>query len=209
MRALLVDGHAMVRQALKFYLEKHDSPTVVSMAANVDEALEQVGLGERPDLIILDYDLPGRQGLASFDVLAAAFPEVPIAFLSGIMTRSEVLRAIEIGAAGVIPKAISADAMIYAIQLIIAGEKYLPSMILPDSGEAGAPLKEDVGPLRDLTSRQREVLDLLSEGLSNRKIAESLGVEEVTIKLHLNKIFKKLGVTNRIQAVRIAMGMHA
>ena len=208
MEALLVDDHAMVRQDLKFYLEELDSSVVVSIAENVDEALEFSSRADKLDLIILDYKLPGTVGLSGFEALAAAVPDVPIVFLSGIMRRAEVLRAIGAGAAGVIPKNLSAEAMISALKLVLSGEKYLPSMILSDSDENGAAYQEmDDGPLRDLTLRQREVMKLLTQGLPNKKIAESLGVEEVTVKLHLSKIFKKLGAANRTHAVRIAMGM--
>ncbi len=210
MEALLVDDHAMVRQALKFYLEELDSSVAVNMAENVDEALEFASHAEKLDLIILDYKLPGTVGLAGFEALAAAVPDVPIVFLSGNMHRNEVLRAIGAGAAGVIPKDLSAEAMINALKLVLSGEKYLPTMILPDSDQTGVvSQKMSEGPLSDLTQRQREVMELLMQGLPNKEIAESLGVEEVTVKLHLSKIFKKLGVSNRTQAVRIAMGAPA
>lgn len=210
MEALLVDDHVMVRQALKFYLEELDSTVVVSMAESVDEALEFVSRAEKLDLIVLDYKLPGTVGLAGFEALAAVVPHVPIVFLSGFMSRAEVLHAIRVGAAGVIPKNLSAEAMINALKLVMSGEKYLPSMILPDFDEDGAASQETgEGPLSGLTLRQREVMELLMQGLPNRKIAESLDIKEVTVKLHLNKIFKKLGVSNRTQAVRIAMGAPA
>ncbi len=207
METLFIDDHVMVREALKCYLEELDSSVAITMASRISEALEISSGDSKFDLIILDYKLPGTDGLAGFAALAAAFPDVPIVFLSGMMHRAEALHAIGTGAAGVIPKDLSAEAMINALRLVLSGEKYLPSMILPDSGESDlAPEEKNDGPLRDLTLRQREVMKLLTQGLPNKKIAESLGVVEVTVKLHLSKIFKKLGAANRTHAVRIAMG---
>lgn len=210
METLLVEDHVMVGQALKLYLEELDSSVVVSMVGTIAEALEFVSHTEDLDLIILDYKLPGTVGLDGFEALAAAVPDVPIVFLSGNMHRNEVLRAIEAGAFGVIPKNLSAEVMINALKLVLSGEKYLPAMILSDFDESRPVSPEKgKGPLSDLTLRQREVMELLMQGLPNKKIAESLGVEEVTVKLHLSKIFKKFGVSNRTQAVRIAMGAAA
>jgi DNA-binding NarL/FixJ family response regulator len=210
MEALLVDDHAMVRQALKFYLEELDSSVAVNMAENVDVALEFASNAEKLDLIILDYKLPGTVGLAGFEALTAAVPDIPIVFLSGNMHRDDVLLAISAGAAGVIPKDLSAEAMINALRLVLSGEKYLPAIVLPDHDENGAASgRVDEGPLSGLTLRQREVMELLMQGLPNKKIAESLGVEEVTVKLHLSKIFKKLGANNRTDAARIGMGAAA
>ena len=210
MEVLLVEDHVMVRQALKFFLEELDNTVVVNTAGNVDEAVEFSSHAEKLDLIILDYKLPRTVGLAGFEALAAAVPDVPIVFLSGIMHRAEVLRALGAGAAGVIPKDLSVEAMMNALKLVLSGEKYLPSIILPNSDEDDTASQETgEGPLSGLTLRQREVMELLTQGLPNKKIAESLGVEEVTVKLHLSKIFKKLGVGNRTQAVMIAMGTAA
>ena len=165
---------------------------------------------EKLDLIILDYKLPGTVGLAGFEALTAAVPDIPIVFLSGNMHRDDVLLAIGAGAAGVIPKDLSAEAMINALRLVLSGEKYLPAIVLPDHDENGAASgRVDEGPLSGLTLRQREVMELLMQGLPNKKIAESLGVEEVTVKLHLSKIFKKLGANNRTDAARIGMGAAA
>lgn len=210
MEVLLVEDHVMVRQALKFLLEDLDNSVVVNMVGNVDEALEFSSRAENLDLIVLDYKLPGTLELAGFEALAAAVPDVPIVFLSGFMSRAEVLRALGAGAAGVIPKDLSVEAMMNALKLVLSGERYLPSIILPNSDEDDAASQEPgEGPLSGLTLRQREVMELLTQGLPNKKIAESLGVEEVTVKLHLSKIFKKLGVGNRTQAVMIAMGTAA
>jgi DNA-binding NarL/FixJ family response regulator len=214
MNILLIDDHAMLREALKFYLPELDSSIVVATAGSLDEALERPPGGVEYDLIVLDFKLPGVRGFAGYEAVAAWYPDVPVVILSGEIQRSDALGLIEAGAAGVIPKRLGADALIHALKLILSGEKFLP-VTLEDSPEsAGESVAESAGAAPggaagegpgELTVRQREVLALLKQGLPNKQIAARMGIQEVTVKLHLSKVFRKLGATNRTEAVRIAM----
>lgn len=206
MNILLIDDHVMVLEALKYYLRELDPSVAVTTAGSLDEALEQSPEEIAYDLIVLDFKLPGVRGFAGYEAVAARFPDVPIVILSGMMKRNDALDLIEAGAAGVIPKRLGADAMIHALKLILSGEKYLP-MALGQPKESAGTAPRDTAPkgLGELTARQREVLALLKQGLPNKQIAAQMGIKEVTVKLHLSRIFKKLGVSNRTEAVRIAI----
>lgn len=206
MNILLIDDHAMLREALKFYLPELDSSIAVTTAGSLDEALDRPPDGVEYDLIVLDFELPGVRGFAGYEAVAAWYPDVPVIILAGEIQRSDALGLIDAGAAGVIPKRLGATALIHALKLILSGEKFLP-VTLEDSPESveTAPRNAAAGGLDALTLRQREVLALLKQGLPNKQIAARMGIQEVTVKLHLSRVFRKLGATNRTEAVRIAM----
>ena len=208
MNILLADNHTMVRQALKFYLEELDSSVSVKEVGSLTEALEVSPGASNLDLVLLDFKMPGMNGLAGLDAAFEHFPGIPIVILSGVINWRIALHAMDAGAAGVIPKDLGAYAMMNALKLVLAGEKYIPSMILNgiEGGRFGSS-EGDEGALRSLTGRQREVLTLLTQGMPNKRIAQALGVQEVTVKLHLSKVFKKIGAANRTDAVRIAMDL--
>ena len=207
MDILLIDDHAMVRQALKFYLHELDPSVTVTTAGTLNEAQELSPDPSNFDLLVLDFRGPGFDTMAGFSAVAERFPGVPFVILSESITRAEAFQAIEAGAVGVIPKHYSAEVMINALRLILSGETYLPFKFLQGGENGRLPSPENRGDdPHGLTSRQRDVLNLLIQGLPNKEIAAQLGVKEVTVKLHLSKIFKKIGATNRTEAVRIAMG---
>ena len=140
-------------------------------------------------------------------------PEVPIVLLTGFFRRDDVGLALESGAHGVIPKTLSGMAMVSALKLVIGGEKYVPSRIFAKASPTGRGLADESGgsvfgaegPLSTLTRRQRDVLLCLMGGATNREIADRLGLKEVTVKVHLKGVYRKLGVANRTQAVRLAL----
>lgn len=208
MELLLVCDHSMVRQALKFYLHELDSSVAVTAAGSLTEALKLSSKTLEFDMIILDSIMGGVNDFAGLESMAAHFPDVPVVILSGAIDRNTALQAIDAGAAGVIPKELSAEVLINALNLILSGEKYLPLKFLRgDENGQHLPIAESrpTDP-HGLTARQRQVLDLLTQGLPNKKIAAQLSLQEVTVKLHVSNIFKKLGATNRTEAVRIGMG---
>jgi DNA-binding NarL/FixJ family response regulator len=219
MNILLIDDHAMLREALKFYLPELDSTIAVTTAGSLDEALQRPPDGVEYDLIVLDFELPGVRGFAGYEAVAAWYPGIPVVMLSGAIQRSDALGLIDAGAAGVIPKRLGAGALIHALKLILSGEKFLPVTLDDSPASAGESVGESAGTmtrnaagegtagegLGALTLRQREVLALLKQGLPNKQIAARMGIQEVTVKLHLSKVFGKLGATNRTEAVRIAL----
>lgn len=159
------------------------------------------------DLILLDLKLPGVGGLAGLQAIREAAPDAKTVIFSGYYTQQDVLLSFQNGAAGFIPKSLGPKHLENAIKMVVGGDRYIPSDVLLDrnnvSRTSGAVL--DASPSADLTKRQVQVLDQVIAGKTNKEIAREIGVEEVTVKLHVRHIFQKLGARNRADAVRIAM----
>ncbi|MCC9620191.1 response regulator transcription factor [Thalassospira sp. MA62] len=211
MNILLADDHDLVRDGITSFLKLAAPEVDVAQAKDFAEALAIVDGDTNIELTILDLNMPGMNGLSGLTVMRQKHPDIPVVILSGSVKRSDVLNALEHGASGYLPKTLSGKSLINALRLILSGEKYIPSALLEDDGSHIRPGEIDLGglapdnPLRQLTNREREVLALLTKGLSNKEIAKQLTVREITVKVHLTGIFKKLGAANRTQAVKIAM----
>ena len=209
MNFLLADDHDLVRETLKFFLERFDPEVSVTEARTLNDALNAGQQLEKIDLILLDLRMPGMNGFTGLDTMRKRFPDVPIVIISGFVGRDDVIEAIQHGAVGVIPKTLGSKAMLGAIRLVLAGETFVPSMVARDDIEVSDELMDvDLptdSPISALTAREREVLRFLTTGLTNKAIGEKLGIQEVTVKLHLRGIFRKFHVSNRTQAVRMAI----
>jgi two-component system, NarL family, nitrate/nitrite response regulator NarL len=218
MHILLADDHDLVRDGIKFLLSTLGEGVTFSEARSFPEAFEHASAIDGLGLIILDLYMPGMNGLAGLAAMRKRRPDVPIVILSASVRKADALSAIDQGAAGYIPKTLGGTAMVRALQLVLAGETFLPSFILRDddgSSAGGGPLYPDAGgcqspypadnPLKTLTKREREVLALLVRAHSNKEIAKRLDLQEITVKVHLKNVFRKLGALNRTEAVRIAM----
>jgi DNA-binding NarL/FixJ family response regulator len=202
LRVLLADDHPMVRETLSRYVGKLAAETAVAEAENLHEALERARLASF-DLIILDLHMPGMDGLNGLQRMREAAPQIPIVILTGSTEPEHVARAFELGAAGFIPKTMVGRAMVNALRMVMNGERFVPAAphIRPDRRGDSA----EHSLLGRLTPQQRRVLDLLVDGRSNKEIARALGIEEITVKVHLRGVFRTLGVTNRTQAATRAL----
>jgi two-component system, NarL family, nitrate/nitrite response regulator NarL len=201
MRILLADDHHLVREAIASYLTRAAPDIICIEAADFQQVRERLGDGGTFDLVILDYRMPGMNGLSGLDEVKASRPQTPVAVLSGAMDTGEAERALARGAAGVIMKNLRGTALLSALRLMAAGETYVPrSVVNAQSGRHAARPSFD-----DLTPRELDCIEHLVRGSPNREIAERLTISEVTVKLHLNSAFKKMGARNRSDAVRIAM----
>lgn len=199
MRIVLADDHVMVREGLRPFLECLDEGrATVLEAGSLQEVMAVLEREPGVDLLVLDWRIPGMDGLNGLRRLRSDYPEVRTVILSSLVDRHRILEAIDLGAAGYIPKHLSAEAMISAVRSVLSGERYVPSLPLDDDSRPGG----KAGPPRKLTPRERQVLVLVSDGLPNKVIASRLGLSEVTVKSHLFSIFRKLGVQNRVQAAR-------
>ena len=204
MHILLVDDHTLFREALLHVLNQLDDKVFILEAANAEEAAQIVSRSRNLDLILLDIDLPGVDGLTALPDLRELAPTVPIVVLSGSETSSHVTRALENGAIGYIPKSCSSHEMLAALRIILQGDIYLPPRLM---GKLGATLlasgtaSEGNSPSPLLTCRQIEVLELMARGLPNKSIARTLNVAEGTVKLHVAAILRALDARNRTEAV--------
>jgi two-component system, NarL family, nitrate/nitrite response regulator NarL len=201
MRILLADDHHLVREAIASYLTRAAADISCVEAADFHQVRERLARDDGFDLVILDYRMPGMNGLAGLDEVKERLPEIPVALMSGAMDSEEAERALERGAAGVIMKNLRGTALLTALRLMAAGETYVPRVVVNALPRRHAPRTS----FDNLTPRELDCIEHLVRGSPNREIAERLAIAEVTVKLHLNSAFKKMGARNRSDAVRIAM----
>lgn len=200
-RILLADDHALVRKSvvdcLTLMADEDGKALQVVEAASFHEVTEHLRGEPGFDLILLDLCMPGMDGFASLELLHENWPGIRVAIISGSITREDIVGALEHGAVGFIPKSIDPRSIPGAIRLMLSGERYLPSVMLDWCGSRTEP---EVPPVPGLTPRETEVWQHLKEGLSNKEIARLMGLKEITIKVHVSKLYRRLGVKNRSQA---------
>ena len=200
LKILVVEDHALVREGLLQTLRATEPETQTHGVADADEAIKLLDAQADFDLLILDLMLPGLNGMAFLGILRKRFPAIPVVIISALDDAETVHRAIKQGAAGFVPKTSTTESMLEALRQVLAGEVYLPADFRDGQG---LPRGRSVAERFGLTNGQSRVLDLLSEGKTNRQIAELLGVTEGTIKIHVSAIFKALNVTSRSQALLV------
>lgn len=204
MRILFIDDHQLVREALAYYLKAGDEDIEVVEAGSLDEAVRR---SQKPDfdVVLLDYRLPGLTGDSAVAIACQYFRETPVIVLSGAVTREEARAALGRGAAGVISKEIEGRQLMATISGIIDGESDIFGLYEPASPPTPASLRQPVPASLSLSNREAQVAQLLVDGLSNKEIAKSLGIADITVRLHLRRVFRKLGARSRTDAVRILL----
>ena len=193
-RVLVADDHAVVREGLRTFLELQDGIEVVGEAADGAGA---VAAAERlrPDVVLMDLVMPVLDGVGAMRELRARAPGARVIVLTSFAEDERLLPAIRAGAAGYLLKNSDPQEIARAIRVAHAGQTLLDPSV---AGRVVAALNEPAGP--ELTPREREVLDLIARGLSNKRIALELGLSEKTVKTHVGHVLAKLGVTDRTQA---------
>ena len=208
MKILLVDDHALICDALRGVLKELAADAAILEASDSRQAMRLIE--QHPDLhlILLDLNLPDRDGFAVLSDLRKRCATISIVVLSAFNDRENVLRALDLGALGFIPKSSSREVMANALRLIFSGGVYIPPEALgrAETAVAVAALGRRVSPTDlGLTERQMEVLALMMQGKSNKAISRILDAAEPTVKHHVTAILKALKVANRTEAV-IAVG---
>ncbi|MCB9988765.1 MAG: response regulator transcription factor [Rhodospirillales bacterium] len=219
MHILLADDHTLFRDALVSYVERSDFDAVMDTVGDLGGAIDFINARKGDvDIVLLDMRMPGMNGLKGLKKLLTTYPDVRVVLMSGLAESEDVSEALDMGAAGFFPKTMSGKAMIKGIQQVLNGEIFVPhnendDLPLPsyDYGSDGK-LKdfsqENGGDKtlqqrldqKKLTPREAEVLGYLVTGASNKEIARDLELQEVTVKLHVRSICRKLGAKNRTQA---------
>ncbi len=203
--AVIADDHGMYRMGLAFTLKDRLGFDDVEEAASLDEALARLGDTTGIALAVFDLSMPGMQSAASLAAVRECYPDLPIAVVSGSDSRSDVLAALAAGVNGFVPKGLRDDDLVAALKTILGGAIYVPATLAQSTTTAAAsePAAASID-LARLTPRQREVLDLLVEGRSNKEIARALDLGHGTVKIHLAAVFRHLGVSNRAAAAAVA-----
>lgn len=198
MKILIADDHELVRDAISAFLEREHDISVVS-ASSFDEAMTRIDKEEAFDLVLLDYSMPGMNGLSGLHAAMERSGGAPVALLSGTAGRDIAKEALEAGAAGFLSKTMAARSLLHAVRFMAAGEQYAPIQFMTAQEEAEPhPLEEKLSP------RELQVLEGLCQGLANKEIARELELQEVTVKLHVKTLCRKLDARNRTHAAMIA-----
>ncbi|MEV7189530.1 response regulator transcription factor [Kitasatospora sp. NPDC093102] len=203
-KVFLLDDHEVVRRGVHDLLDAEPDLTVVGEAATVEQALTRVP-ALRPDVAVLDMRLPDGDGVTVCRELRSRMPELACLILTSFDDEEALLDAIMAGASGYVLKQISGTDLVTAVRTVASGQSML------DPGAATrlmTRLRGDATPqttgLPQLTDREREILSLIGEGLTNRQIGQRLYLAEKTVKNHVSRLLAKLGVERRVQAALIA-----
>jgi NarL family two-component system response regulator LiaR len=204
-RVLLVDDHAVVREGLRNFLALQDGLEIVGEASDGNEAIEQAQRLE-PDVILMDLVMPGLDGIGAMRQLRARSPASRVIVLTSFLEDERVLPAIQAGAAGYLLKNVAPAELARAIRAAHAGEAIIDPTAAARLVQA---IADDARPRIEeperLTRRERDVLELIARGRSNKRIALELGISEKTVKTHVGHLLAKLGVTDRTQAALMAV----
>jgi DNA-binding NarL/FixJ family response regulator len=212
MKILIVDDHVLIRDALHAVLKDLKPDATIAEAASSREAMQFLEQNPGLHLVVLDLNLPDRDGLALLGDLRGRYADVSVVVLSAHSDREIVRKSLELGALGFIPKSSPRGVMLSAFSLMFSGGVYIPPEILPGMN-ALAPRPRDLQSSRPkfsdlgLTDRQVDVLTLMMQGKSNKAICRALKLAEPTVKSHVAAILKSLNCANRTEAVAVALNI--
>lgn len=200
---LVADDHPLFREALRNAVARALPTATIREAESVDALYALIERESDADLLLLDLNMPGAHGFSALVHLRAHYPQLPVMVVSAREEPAVMRRALDHGAVGFLPKSADAGTLGEAIDAVLAGDRWAPASALK-APAAGAEEHDAAQRVRDLTPQQFRVLQMLGDGLLNKQIAYELGVSEATIKAHMTAILRKLGASNRTQAVLIA-----
>jgi two-component system NarL family response regulator len=191
-----VDDHFVVRTGLATSLGLDSDISVVGAASTVDEALDFCRL-QVPDVVLMDWRMPGRNGVSGTSALRSGFPTVRVVMFSAYDGEEDIFSAVQAGASAYLTKSANRTELLQAIRTVHQGGAYYP----PDvASKLAARIQR-----QEITPREREALQMILRGLSNKEIASELGVAEATVKLHIAHLMTKLGARDRTHAASLAL----
>jgi len=195
-RLLIVDDHFIVRIGLSTSIRVSDELTAVGEASTGAQAIDFYRR-RQPDVVLMDLRLPDISGIEATFALRKEFPDAKVIMISTFQGEEDIYRSLQAGARGYLLKSVLGDELVRAIKMVHAGEQYIPESVAKRLAERT--------PDCDLTSRETEVLRLLTKGLNNKEIGDILGFTEHTAKFHIAKILEKLEVSDRTEAATVAL----
>ncbi|MEQ5868303.1 response regulator transcription factor [Sagittula sp. NFXS13] len=199
MRILIADDHELLRDTLMLYIG-NEPGMVAESVQDLDAAEARMAAGEEYDLVLLDFTMPGMDGLDGLRRIMGMSGDHRVAIISGTAQRDIAEEVLAAGAAGFLPKTLSAKSLVNALRFMALGEQYAPLdfMRASENDQQKHPLA------KQLSQREFEVLEGLTQGKSNKEIARDLDIREPTVKLHVKTLYRKIGASNRTQAAMIA-----
>jgi NarL family two-component system response regulator LiaR len=200
-RVMLVDDHNVVRSGLATFLKAYDDLTLVGEARNGQEAVS-LCRRETPDVILMDLMMPEMDGIAATRAILADYPQVKIIAMTSFEEESLVQGVLAAGAISYLLKNVTAGELAKAIRDAVSGKSTLSPEAARVLIQSTRPKEE---PARDLTEREREVLNLVAQGHSNQQIADAMVISLATVKAHISSILSKLGVSSRTEAIAYAV----
>lgn len=204
LKILLIEDHELFRAGIKLLLGDLAEHLAFREASSCEAALELADM-EATDIVLLDFHLPGMDGLKAIDAVRSRFEHARIVVLSADEDPALIRRAIDAGAAGFVPKTSTHAVMLAALRLVLAGGVYLPPHAM--TAAIGADARELPALIGTMTARQTDTLRLAMQGKANKLIARELEISEATVKAHLSAAFRTLGVRNRTEAVFAAANL--
>jgi two-component system, NarL family, nitrate/nitrite response regulator NarL len=206
MKLLIVDDHPVVREGLAVLLRQLAPEVMVLLAESGSQGLDLTNGHPDLDLVVLDLAMPESDGFAMLHEFGRLQPQLPVVVVSSSEDPRDVRRALASGALGYIPKSAPPRTILAAVQFVLAGNVYVPTLLAQNPASMRDEAGEDSArkSIVSLTGRQMDVLRLLREGRSNKEIGRTLGLSEKTVKVHVTALFKALNVANRLQAAAMA-----
>jgi len=214
MKFLVVDDHELIREAMRGALKQLDSNAAILEAADSRQAMQLIEENNDLDLILLDLNLPDRDGFSVLVELRKSYPSVVVVVMSAQQDHDSVVKALNLGALGFIPKSATRKVILGALQLVMSGGTYIPPQALPSEQPPLTPTPAPTSQAKPetggdkvspadlgLTGRQIDVLALIMQGKSNKAICRVLDLSEPTVKSHVSAILRALNVSNRTEIV--------
>ncbi|MET0439651.1 MAG: response regulator transcription factor [Devosia sp.] len=186
-KLLIVDDHLLFADAVKFLLESSGADIDAQVFSSLASVLDFLSTDAPVDLLLLDYSMPGPSGIEAVEMAAARRPGLRIAFLSGLDDPQVAGEALQRGVVGWLPKSMPGESLINALNLVLAGERFVPADLM---------LRQQASPL---TPREQDVAALVARGLSDKEIAEQLELQVGTVKVHVKSLLRKFEAANRTQ----------